>query len=438
MKFTFVDLFCGIGGFHAALSAMGGKCVFACDTDPFAREVYERNWGIRPHGDIREFDQGLPVEGKIDVMVAGFPCQPFSKSGRQFGRGEERGTLVDSVLHLASIHKPSVIVLENVRNITGPKHRPDFLHICRELRQSGYLVTEEAQIFSPHRVSPEFGGRPQIRERVFITATYWPKRKTTDPGILKLDDEVLSSDIHSWRIADLLGSPTKTELKQLKLSNEELRWLEAWNELDQGFRDDNRHTLPGFPLWSDQWGRSRALDAQMPKWKRTLIEKNEELYEENKSLIVSWLRDFRVREEFPPTRRKFEWQAGDTKSLWRCAIQFRPSGIRVKKATYLPALVAMNQTSVIGPQKRRISEREAARLQGLPDTFQFGVQPLSQSYKQLGNGVNVGVVWQVVKHLVRRDLTQLRRRSPGLVDAVLTCPDSPDRVLGSTGKRFAA
>ncbi|NBR15593.1 MAG: hypothetical protein EBU01_13610, partial [Crocinitomicaceae bacterium] len=77
-------------------------------------------------------------------------------------------------------------------------------------------------------------------------------------------------------------------------------------------------------------------------------------------------------------RRKFEWQAQDADSIWNCTVHFRPSGIRVKRLTYLPALVAMNQTSIIGPDRRRISPTEAARLQGLPEGFSFGDQPLVQ------------------------------------------------------------
>ncbi len=82
-----------------------------------------------------------------------------------------------------------------------------------------------------------------------------------------------------------------------------------------------------------------------------------------------------------PSRRKLEWQAGDAPlDLWRCAIQFRPFGIRAKRPTYMPALVAVAHTSVHGPSRRRLTPREAARLQGFPDSFDFGGQPDAATY----------------------------------------------------------
>ena len=110
-------------------------------------------------------------------------------------------------------------------------------------------------------------------------------------------------------------------------------------------------------------------------------------------------------------------------------MHFRPSGIRAKKPNYLPALVAITQTSVIGPRKRRLSTREAARLQGLPDWFNFGDQPDSATYRQLGNGVSVGAVWHVLRAHVKRDEDVLKLTAPRLLSAILKSPDNPDDVL---------
>ena len=94
MSFTFVDLFAGIGGFHAALGAMGGKCVYASEWDKDSARIYERNWNLKPDGDITlaANDEVMNVP-EHDVLVGGFPCQPFSKSGKQMGMDETRGTL---------------------------------------------------------------------------------------------------------------------------------------------------------------------------------------------------------------------------------------------------------------------------------------------------------------------------------------------------------
>ena len=112
-------------------------------------------------------------------------------------------------------------------------------------------------------------------------------------------------------------------------------------------------------------------------------------------------------------------------------MHLRPSGIRAKRPTYLPALVAITQTSIVGPRERRLSPRETARLQGLPDWYDFGDQRPAATYKQMGNGVNVGAVWHVLREHVARDEDVLKRTAAGrrILEAVLTAPLSPDARL---------
>jgi DNA (cytosine-5)-methyltransferase 1 len=167
-----------------------------------------------------------------------------------------------------------------------------------------------------------------------------------------------------------------------------------------------------------------------PDWKETFLRKNAEFYTKHQRVLDAWMKRTRIRDEnlFPPSRRKFEWQAQDTMTLKETIMHFRPSGIRAKKPTYVPALVAITQTSIIGKQGRRLTVREGARLQGLPDWFDFVGQPNSASYKQLGNGVNVGVVYNVLKAQVLRDVDLLAGK-PALLRAIIDSPDSPDDVL---------
>ncbi|WP_367280093.1 DNA cytosine methyltransferase [Nocardioides sp.] len=112
-------------------------------------------------------------------------------------------------------------------------------------------------------------------------------------------------------------------------------------------------------------------------------------------------------------------------------MHLRPSGIRAKKATYLPALVAITQTSIVGPRERRLSPRETARLQGLPDTFVFPDQPASATYRQMGNGVNVGAAFHVFREHVKRDRALLEATPEGaaVVAAAVAAPLSPGDVL---------
>ena len=111
----FIDLFCGIGGFHIALSNMGGKCVFACDIDEECRKTYEQNFGIKLEGDIKKIDiNSIPDH---EVLCAGFPCQPFSICGKQEGFKDSRGNLIFYVLDIVKKKKPKVVLLENVKHL---------------------------------------------------------------------------------------------------------------------------------------------------------------------------------------------------------------------------------------------------------------------------------------------------------------------------------
>ena len=171
MPFKFIDLFSGIGGFHAALEGLGGECVYAVEIDPKAAAVYERNWGINPLGDITNDVNDTKVNvPSHDVLAAGFPCQPFSKSGMQRGMDETRGTLYWNILRIIQERRPALVILENVRNLTGPRHLREWQLIIETLREQKYQVCDVPAIFSPHLLPPDRGGRPQVRERVYIIA----------------------------------------------------------------------------------------------------------------------------------------------------------------------------------------------------------------------------------------------------------------------------
>ena len=112
---------------------------------------------------------------RADVLSGGFPCQPFSKSGKQLGMEETRGTLFWNIAQILKDEerRPSVVLLENVRNLAGPRHRETtFKTIVRTLRQLGYRTASDPAVYSPHLLPPALGGRPQVRERVFILAHY--------------------------------------------------------------------------------------------------------------------------------------------------------------------------------------------------------------------------------------------------------------------------
>lgn len=438
MTFTFVDLFAGIGGFHAALGALGGHCVYASEWDEDAAKIYERNWNLKPDGDIT-----LSANDKVmnvpehDVLVGGFPCQPFSKSGKQQGMDETRGTLFWNIAKIIQVRKPRIVLLENVRNIAGPRHIHEWNVIIKTLRDLGYRVSEKPMVVSPHNIHPEFGGRPQVRERVFIAATLIPKGMPnfkSDVEIPNLDSVMQNWNPQNWNLSKDLPLEKlndRNSKKSVVLNETEVEWIEAWNEFVVLMRKKlGKKSLPGFPIWADEWVLDKKLRVPKgtPEWKENFLRKNSEFYTEHKTLLDKWLKKWDNLEHFPPSRRKLEWQAQDAKTLWETIMHFRPSGIRAKKPTYVPALVAITQTSIIGKQKRRITVREGARLQGLPDWYDFVDQANPITYKQLGNGVNVGAVYNVIKSQVIRDLDLLGDKSE-LTKSILGAPNSPDLVL---------
>ena len=143
----------------------------------------------------------------------------------------------------------------------------------------------------------------------------------------------------------------------------------------------------------------------LPLWKQDFIRKNRLLYSNNKEFIDLWLDRWNVlgvdeegKPNIPVSRTKYEWQAGpDSRTNWENIFQFRPSGIRVKRGDYFPALVAMAQIPVVGWLRRHITPKECARIQDFDvdgeygDPFVLGDSD-QQSYKQLGNAVNVNMI----------------------------------------------
>jgi DNA (cytosine-5)-methyltransferase 1 len=422
MPFTFVDLFAGIGGFHAALSQMGGRCVFASEIDRNAAAVYERNWGrhLKPatgrprvEGDIVPLTEDKVFVPKHDVLAAGFPCQPFSKSGFQKGMDEARGTLFWNILRILEARRPSLVILENVRNLAGPRHRHELQTIVRCLRDLGYRVSDDPSLMSPHLLPPSAGGTPQVRERVFITGTFVGKdRAWAESEVAPVCNNEPLGDWtpEQWDLDAHLLLAEREVSPKYRLTSGETAIIDTWDDFVVRLLAARKgRRLPGFPLWADEFRSRPRIPSGTPEWKADFLRKNSAFYREHRVVIDRWLERHDGLAALPPSRRKLEWQAQDSKSLWDTVMHFRPSGIRAKRPTYLPALVAITQTSIIGARRRRITPREAARLQGFPDKFDFGSQADAETYKQLGNAVCVGAVAHVVRTHVAASRSDLPR-----------------------------
>lgn len=378
-QFKFIDLFSGIGGFHQAMSNLGGKCVFASEIDEHAIKTYKENYSIDSAHDITIVDVNeLP---SYDVLCAGFPCQAFSKAGKQKGFADEtKGTLFFQITRIIEATKPPYLILENVRNLLSHDQGNTIRVIKGALAELGYNIT--VVIMSPHQL-----GIPQLRERLYILGVrndIYSEKLTID--IPQRDKATVS--IYDAGIIDDDANPKYT------ISEHEEMVLNCWDEFHKGIKEK---TI-GYPIWSAEFGATYSTDS-LPKWKADFCHKNRALYLINKSFIDEWLKKWNYLEGFTPTEKKLEWQAGESiDTIWEAFIQFRPSGIRVKRPDAFPALVAMVQIPIIGKYKRRLTPREAARLQSFPDTFIPNTND-HQAYKQFGNAVNVNCVEYLAKQL---------------------------------------
>ena len=320
------------------------------------RQRSSPNWGINPLNDITEHanDSTMNVPA-CDILTAGFPCQPFSKSGAQRGMEETRGTLYWNILKIVH-HHPSMVLLENVRNLLAHATFTNGRSSLRPFEQG--LRGLRHPRFSPHLLPPHLGGTPQVRERVFICATYQgdaARDLRPEPPLER--GSINGWDPQNWLLEKHLpledpATDSDSVIDSSELSESELLWINAWDEFVQmmwELREGRR--LPGFPLWADAWEpiKSLKIPAGTPAWKADFLRKNSEFYSAHRKPIDKWLKAWKVRtDKFPASRRKLEWQAQDTPSLWDTIMHFRPSGIRAKRATYVPALVVITQTSIIG------------------------------------------------------------------------------------------
>lgn len=418
----FIDLFAGLGGFHVGLEALGHKCVFACELDKGLRDVYEKNFGIRPEGDIRDVKtEDVPEH---DILCAGFPCQPFSKAGAQSGFDcPKNGTLFDEVMRIVSHRLPEFVMLENVPNLKRHNGGKTWQLIYERLVQLGYSA--DANLYSPH----EFG-IPQIRQRVMIVA-----RKGNLDGF-------------DWPKPPENPTPNLTEYLEKNpgdaraLSKQVIDCLEVWQEfLDIIPKDE---PLPSWPIWSMEFGATYPFedvspfklgkkklrdfkgchgkkltanhfenpfdglpsyacveDKTFPTWKKSFIRSNRAFYQKHKKVLRNWLPKIL---KFPPSLQKFEWNCqGAKRNVWDLVIQFRASGVRVKRPSTSPSLVAMTTTQVpiIGWEKRYMTPKECAKLQSLGE-LEFLPDSDTAAFRALGNAVNATMVKTIAEPLVGR------------------------------------
>lgn len=161
-KFTFIDLFAGIGGFRIACQNVGGKCLFSSEWDNYAQKTYTHNFGEIPYGDITLDIVKSYIPDKFDLLCGGFPCQAFSIAGYQRGFDDTRGTLFFDVAEIIKRHRPKAVFLENVKNLKTHDNGNTFSVIKKTLESLNYVVYDKVMN------AMEYANIPQNRERIFI------------------------------------------------------------------------------------------------------------------------------------------------------------------------------------------------------------------------------------------------------------------------------
>ena len=220
----FIDLFCGIGGFHQAMNKLSipTECVFACDIDKECRKIYQQNYGLLPAEDITKVDEKMLPD--FDVICAGFPCQSFSQAGKKLSLEDKRGLLFEHILRIAKEKKPRFMFLENVKHIKKIDDGKVFEYILKRIKETGYNVQVEE--LSPHQL-----GIPQHRERVIFICEISLSVDIPDkipfilPSITETTDEQIQKILLPWT----------EEREKYLIPKEVVSVLEAWNEMIQVF-----------------------------------------------------------------------------------------------------------------------------------------------------------------------------------------------------------
>ena len=302
MSFKFIDLFAGIGGIRIAFEEQDGTCVFSSEWDKFAQLTYAANHGETPSGDITQVNESdIPA---FDVLLAGFPCQPFSHAGLKKGFEDTRGTLFFDIARIVSHHQPRAVVLENVKGLVGHDKGRTLSEIIRILEEElGYQVSFKV-------LNARDFGVPQNRERIVIVAT---------KGIEQF--EFPDHKPVRAKVGDILETPNTISPKYT-LSDR------LWESHQRRKRD---HVAKGngfgFSLFSSESAYTSTISARY--------------YKDGSEILIEQPRQ----------------------------------------------------------NPRKLTPREAARLQGFPETFSIPVSD-TQAYRQFGNSVAVPMFRYVAAALI--------------------------------------
>jgi len=445
--FNFIDLCCGIGGFHTALNnidELPSKCILASDIDLNCRKTYFMNHGMVVHNDLTKIPKEKLKDVRIDMVCAGFPCQPFSVAGKRMGLDDSRGILIYDIFNLIEFLHPKFVVLENVKGLKSMVNKGDntneqkiYEWILLELKTLGYLYFD--RILSPHEI-----GIPQKRERVIIVGVrsdlvsselhndfqniqlnniknLIDERKlknTQENKILQEEKEIEDEYKFTDKEKNIIDVWKKfVSMKEWDLiSNSELNriysdTLKLKKKTDRSFKQS--HIFIDFLLYKND----KKVPQNVPYYKtRRGGEISQSIYEHCKRLNIFYdnyepfknlidkffIENIDNIEKMSYMGRMLEYSGGmdygSSCDLNKCFGQFRQSGTRIRKGHVFPTLVKSGPIPFIIKENRFLTNIECARLQSFNDDFIFLSR--NECMKQTGNAVNTQVIELMIRSVI--------------------------------------
>ncbi len=417
----YIDLFAGVGGIRLgvsqALSKQGieSKCVLSSEINEKACETYQLNFGEHPSGDVKLIDEVEP----FDLLLGGFPCQPFSYAGKRMGFGDTRGTLFFEIERLLEKYRPKAFLLENVRGLYTHDGGRTFKTIMDKLNRLGYGTYDLLQNSSNF-------GVPQNRVRLYIVGILGEKPQ------MELCTDLGASDSHKYKQnskeLSLFEEKARCRVGDILEENVDEKYYcsEKFQNMLRGAVGDDLTVLHGYRLIDYRGGQSlhswelgmkgKCSDAEIRFMNALILNRRKPIFgrdQDGKKLTLEQIKTFytepNIEEVIAKLIEKRYLQVNDGKYNPVCGnMSFEvfkfldPDSISVTLTSS-----DANRLGVIQHNRaRHITPRECARLQGFPDTFKL--HPIDTwSYKQFGNSVSVPVIEAVFAEFLRFNHLQL-------------------------------
>lgn len=423
----FIDLFAGTGGIRLGLEAAAKafgietECVLSSDIDKRSHEVYEMNFGEKPEGDIRKIEDVKP----FDFLIGGFPCQPFSYAGKQRGFGDTRGTLFFDIERLLKKYQPEGFLLENVKGLTTHDKGKTFQTIIEHLEALGYGVEYRVINASSH-------GVPQNRTRVYIMGLKGRKPNLTiQSDFGAIDSHHFKTEKHQMNI---LKNGAMRVVKDILEDNVDEKYYcseDFTNKLSKVVNGDfeKLHGVRlidyrgGKSIHSWELGKRGECTPEEIEFMNLLIQnrrlKKFGTQQDGKRLSLEEIKTFNFNPNIETVAESLE-EKGYIKQVdgkynpvagnmsFEVFKFLDPESVSITLVTSDAHRLGVVQNS----RPRRITPREAARIQGYPDTYK--VHPNDTvAYRQFGNAVAVPIVEMVLTDLfAHNDIEAIKHTAP--------------------------